>query len=225
MSNWRPVLQPVLRFLIWLLLRVETEGMERVPREGPLILMFNHIHILDPVVLVAVVPRYAVAIGKVEILSWPIIGPLVHRYPTIPVRRGEMDMNAVRESLAVLQAGHALIIAPEGTRSRTGKLQRAKKGMVFLAERCGDPLILPVAVTGTTDFPAGLKCLRRVPVRYRFGRPFRFRWPGGRLNREVMQQMSDEAMYELARLLPPQMRGAYGDLEAATTEWLRFEKP
>ena len=223
MSNWRPVLQPVLRFLIRLLLRVETEGMERMPGEGPLILMFNHIHILDPVVLVAIVPRYAVAIGKAEILGWPIIGPLVHRYPTIPVRRGELDMAAVRQSLAVLKAGHALIIAPEGTRSRTGRLQRAKRGMVFLAQQC-DPLILPVAVTGTTDFPAGLKRLRRVAVRYRFGRPFRFRWPEGKLRREVMQQMADEAMYELARLLPPEMRGVYSDLDAATTEWLRFEE-
>lgn len=223
MPNWRPMLQPVLRFLIWLLLRVETEGMERMPRQGPLILMFNHIHLIDPVVLVAIVPRYAVAMGKVEIMSWPIVGPLVYRYPTIPVRRGELDMAAVRQSLAVLRAGQALIIAPEGTRSRTGRIQRAKHGMVFLAQET-DPWIQPVAVTGTTAFPAALKRLRRVPVRYRFGRPFRFRWPEGRPKREVMQQMTDEAMYELARLLPPEMRGVYGDLDAATTEWLRFEE-
>ena len=223
MSNWRPILQPVLRFLIWLLLRVETEGMERMPRQGPLILMFNHIHLIDPVVLVAIVPRYAVAMGKVEIMSWPIIGPLVYRYPTIPVRRGELDMAAVRQSLAVLQGSQALIIAPEGTRSRTGRMQRAKHGMVFLAQEI-DPWIQPVAVTGTTAFPAALKRLRRVPVRYRFGRPFRFRWPEGRPKREVMQQMTDEAMYELARLLPPEMRGVYSDLDAATTEWLRFEE-
>jgi len=223
MTNWRPILQPVLRFVIRLLLRVETEGLERMPRQGPLILMYNHIHLVDPLVLLALMPRYAVAIGKVEIFSWPVIGPLVRRYPTIPVRRGELDMTAVRQSLSVLQGDHVLIIAPEGTRSRTGRLQRAKRGMIFLAQQC-DPLILPVAVTGTPVFPAGLKRLRRVPIRCRFGRPFRFRWPEGRLKREVMQQMSDEAMYELARLLPPEMRGVYSDLKAATTEWLRFEE-
>jgi len=222
MSNWRPVLEPVLRFVIRLLLRVETEGLERMPRQGPLILMYNHIHLVDPLVLLALMPRYAVAIGKVEIFSWPVIGPLVRRYPTIPVRRGELDMTAVRQSLSVLQGDHVLIIAPEGTRSRTGRLQRVKRGIIFLAQQC-NPLILPVAVTGTPYFPAGLKRLRRVPIRCRFGRAFRFRWPEGRLKREVMEQMSDEAMYELARLLPPEMRGVYSDLEAATTEWLRFE--
>jgi len=224
MSNWRPILQPVLRSVIRLLLRVETEGMERMPQQGPLILMYNHIHIADPVVLVALMPRYAVAIAKAEVFGWPVIGPLLRRYPTIPVRRGEMDMAAVRQSVAVLKAGHIFIIAPEGTRSRSGNLQRAKSGIVFLAQRCGDPLVMPVAVTGTPDFPQGLKRLRRVPVHYRFGRPFRFHWPEGRLKRGAMQQMADEAMYELARLLPPEMRGVYSDLEAATTEWLRFEE-
>ena len=221
--KWRPVLAPVLRFLLWLFVRAGYEGMERIPRQGPLILMYNHIHIIDPLVLVAHVPRYAVAISKVEVFGWPVVGPLVRLYPTIPVHRGEMDMTAVRQSLAVLQAGQALIVAPEGTRSRSGTLMQAKRGMIFLAQQT-DPLILPVAVTGTTAFSARLKRLRRVPVRYRFGRPFRFRWPEGKPKREVMQQMADEAMYELARLLPPEMRGVYSDLEAATTEWLRFEE-
>ena len=223
MFNWRPILQPALRFLLWLFVRAGYEGMERIPRQGPLILMYNHIHIIDPLVLVAHVPRYAVAISKVEVFGWPVVGPLVRLYPTIPVHRGEMDMTAVRQSLAVLQAGQALIVAPEGTRSRSGTLMQAKRGMIFLAQQT-DPLILPVAVTGTTAFSARLKRLRRVPVRYRFGRPFRFRWPEGKPKREVMQQMADEAMYELARLLPPEMRGVYSDLEAATTEWLRFEE-
>ncbi|HUW12566.1 MAG TPA: (d)CMP kinase, partial [Anaerolineae bacterium] len=220
-GKWRPVLEPVLRFLLWLFVRVEFEGMERVPTKGPLMLIYNHIHMIDPLVLVAWVPRYAVAIGKVEIFSWPVVGPLVRHYPTIPIRRGELDMAAVRQSLAVLKAAHALIIAPEGTRSVTGVLQLAKRGMILLAQET-DALIMPVSVTGTPEFYQSLRRLRRVSVRYRFGRPFRFAWPQGRLARGTMQQMADEAMYELARLLPAEMRGAYANLDEATTEWLRF---
>ena len=220
-GRWRPFLEPVLRFLLRLFLRVDFEGLERVPSQGPLMLIYNHIHMIDPLVLVAWVPRYAVAIGKVEIFSWPVVGPLVRHYPTIPIRRGELDMAAVRQSLAVLEAAHALIIAPEGTRSHSGVLQQAKRGMILLAQET-DPLIMPVSVTGTPDFPQALRRLRRVPVHYRFGRPFRFAWPQGRLTRGTMQQMADEAMYELARLLPEEMRGAYANLDQATTEWLRF---
>jgi len=219
-GKWRPILEPVLRFLLWIFLRIDFDGLERVPTQGPLLLIFNHINMIDPLVLLAWVPRYAVAISKVEIFSWPVLGPLVRHYPTIPVRRGELDMAAVRQSLAVLEAGHALIIAPEGTRSRTGELQEAERGMILLAQET-DPLIMPVSVTGTPGFPRALKRLRRVPV-HRFGRPFRLFWPQGKLTRGTMQQMADEAMYELARLLPPVMRGAYAKLDQATTEWLRF---
>jgi cytidylate kinase len=222
MGKWRPVLEPVLRFLLWLFVRVEFEGLERIPRQGPLLLAYNHIHLIDPLVIVAWVPRYAVAIGKAEIFSWPVVGPLVRIYPTIPIRRGELDMGALRQSLAVLDAGHALIIAPEGTRSQSGELQQAKPGMVLLARQT-DALILPVAVTGTSGFSQALRRLRRVRVHYRFGRPFRFRWPEGKLKREVMQQMADEAMGELAGMLPEHMRGDYADLEGATTAWLHFE--
>jgi cytidylate kinase len=221
--TWRRVLGPLLRFLIWLFIHVETEGVERLPSTGPLILIVNHIHLLDPVVLVAVVPRYAVAMAKEEIMSWPVIGPLVLRYPTIPVRRGDLDIQAIRQSLAVLKAGHALIIAPEGTRSRSLSLLQGKKGLVFLAQQSG-ALIQPVAVTGTNAFPHCLKRLRRTPVRFRLGEPFRFRWPEGRLGRDVMQEMADEAMCELARLLPPDMRGVYADLGPAAPQWLEFEQ-
>jgi cytidylate kinase len=222
-SRWRPVLEPVLRFLLWLFVRVDFEGLERLPSEGPLLLAYNHIHLIDPLVLVAWVPRYAVAIAKAEILGWPIIGPLVGLYPTIPIHRGELDMAAVRQSMAVLDAGHALIIAPEGTRSRTAQLQEAKQGIVLLAQQ-NDTLVLPVAVTGTTGFASSLRRFRRVRVHYRFGRPFRFRWPDGKVRREVMQQMADEVMYEISRLLPEHMRGAYADLDAATTDCLRFQE-
>jgi cytidylate kinase len=220
--DWRRVLRPILRGLIHMFLRVETEGDELVPKEGPVILILNHIHLLDPVVLVGVLPRFGVAVAKEEIMGWPIIGPVVRRYPTIPVKRGELDMQAMRQSLVVLAADQALIIAPEGTRSRSSRLQEGKMGMVFLARR-HDALVQPVAVTGTPSFPRGLKKLRRVPVRYRYGRPFKFRWPqDGRPDKDTMREMADQAMYEVARLLPLEMRGTYSDIESSDRRWLEF---
>ena len=216
----RRVWGPVLRFLLWLFTRVTVEGLENIPRTGPVILILNHVHFLDPVVLVAVVPRYAVPIAKAESLKWPVLGKLLKWYPVIPIHRGELDMPAIRWANQLLAAGQALIIAPEGTRSPTGGLQRGKEGFVFFARR-HDPVIVPVAVTGASAFNANYRRLRRTPVHIRVGQPFKFRWPtSGRVNKAMMRRMTDEAMYRIAAILPPEMRGVYSDFSQATTDFL-----
>ncbi|NOZ28691.1 MAG: 1-acyl-sn-glycerol-3-phosphate acyltransferase [Chloroflexi bacterium] len=216
----RRIWDPVLHFLLWLFTRVTVEGVENIPPTGPLILILNHVHFLDPVVLVAHVPRYAVPIGKAEAFEWPVVGKLMKWYRVIPIRRGELDMTAMRWADRLLAAGQALIIAPEGTRSRTGKLQQGKSGAVFFARR-HDPIIVPVGVTGATDFSENIRRLRRTPIHVKIGRPFKFRWPASRrVDRETMRQMTDEAMYRIAELLPPEMRGVYADLSQATTEYI-----
>ena len=216
----RRIWDPVLHFLLWLVVRVEVEGLENIPATGPLILILNHVHWLDPAVLVAHVPRYAVPLSKAEALEWPVVGQLMKWYKVIPIRRGELDMAAMRWANRLLAAGQALIIAPEGTRSPTGSLQRGKEGVVFFARRY-DPAIVPVAVTGTTSFDENFKRHRLTPVHIKIGPPFKFRWPtSGRVDRETMRRMTDEAMYRIAELLPPDMRGIYADLSQATDEYI-----
>jgi 1-acyl-sn-glycerol-3-phosphate acyltransferase len=200
--------------------RVTVEGLEHVPRTGPLILILNHVHFLDPTVLVAAVPRFAMPIAKAESLQWPVVGKLLKWYPVIPIRRGELDMAAMRWADSLLADGQALIIAPEGTRSLTGGLQQGKEGFVFFARRY-DPIIVPAGVTGTTPFVANLKQWRRTPIHIKIGKPFKFRWPAsGRVDKETMRRMTDEAMYCIAALLPPEMRGVYADLSQATGDFI-----
>ncbi|MCS7221226.1 MAG: lysophospholipid acyltransferase family protein [Anaerolineae bacterium] len=216
----RRIWEPVLRFLLWLFTRVTVEGLENIPRTGPVILILNHVHFLDPVVLVAAMPRYAVPIAKAESLKWPVLGKLLQWYPVIPIRRGELDMAAMRCADRLLAEGQALIIAPEGTRSPTGGLQRGKEGFVFFARR-HDPVIVPVAVTGASAFNANYKRFRRTSVHIRIGQPFKFRWPAsGRVDKATMRRMADEAMYRIAAILPPEMRGVYSDLSQATADFL-----
>ncbi|HEY63822.1 MAG TPA: 1-acyl-sn-glycerol-3-phosphate acyltransferase, partial [Caldilineae bacterium] len=175
----RRIWDPVLHFLLWLFVRVEVEGKENIPPEGPLILILNHVHWLDPVVLVANIPRYAVPLSKAEAFEWPVVGQLMKWYKVIPIHRGALDMAAVRWADQLLAAGQALIIAPEGTRSRTGGLQRGKEGVVFFARR-HDPIIVPVAVTGTLAFDENFKRRRLTPIHIKIGRPFKFRWPASK---------------------------------------------
>jgi 1-acyl-sn-glycerol-3-phosphate acyltransferase len=210
------LLNIVLFMLRLTLTKPEVSGKENVPPTGPLIVMINHIHALDPYVVVAVFPRPVTAMAKIEVFDVPIFGFLTRAYGVIPIQRGQVDMHAVRRSLEVLQAGGALLIAPEGTRSPTNSLQQGKEGMAFIAARTGAPVI-PVGVTGTEDAESCWRRLRRVPVRVSIGKPFRLDAGDEPPRRRVLRAMTDEAMYQLAAILPPEYRGVYGDIDEAST--------
>lgn len=101
------------------------------------------------------------------------------------------------------------MLAPEGTRSRTGQLQEAKDGAAMLALR-SDAQILPVAVTGTEHFTAHWRRWRRAPVKVVFGQPFKLEVPPtDRLSREAKAALTDTIMIRVAQLLPPEYHGIY----------------
>ncbi len=218
----RRLLNFILRILFKVLLSLEVVGLENVPPEGPLILMINHTGLLDPVVAGGVMPREIVAMSKIENFRDPILGILVRLYGAFPVRRGEVDLQATRRALEVLHNGEVLLMAPEGTRSKECRLQPGHDGMTFIACRANAP-ILPTGITGVKDFGPNLKKLRRTDVKVVIGRPFRFRLSEGKVKRDVLHQMTEEAMYQLAALLPPEYRGVYSDLGSATERLLVFE--
>lgn len=217
----RQFLNKCLRFAYWLLLRLTVEGVENVPSDGPTIVMINHINFLDPFVVVASMPREVTAMSKIELFSIPFWGWIFKLYGAIPVRRGEADRRALKEALNVLKTDTILLIAPEGTRSPHRALQEAHSGLAYIGYR-GQAAIVPVAITGTPDFSRNIKRLRRTRVNLRVGKPFYLETDGNRLQRETMSTMSDEAMYQLAALLPPEHRGIYADLDQATENHLGF---
>jgi 1-acyl-sn-glycerol-3-phosphate acyltransferase len=212
----------VLRVLFKLLFRLEVLGLENVPLEGPLILMINHVNFLDPVLAGGVMPREVTPLSKAELFRHPILGIFVRLYGALPVRRGEVDRWALRRSLEILRRGEALLMAPEGTRSHVPGLQRGRNGISYIAVRAGAP-ILPVAIVGGDKFFPNLKRFRRTPIRIIIGKPFRFSPGEGKVKREKLRKLTEEAMYQLAALLPPEYRGLYSNLDAASTNFLVFE--
>lgn len=217
----------VLRFLLkWigfpLLAKIDrVEGIENVPAEGPAILMINHIAFIDPIVVLHLLPRDIVPLAKIEVYNYPVVGLFPRIWGVIPVRREEVDRRAIQQSLQVLKAGEMILVAPEGTRGPA--LKEGKEGAAYLASRSGAPII-PVAIDGTTGFPA-LRFTRRwrMPgAQVRFGPPFVYRPEYRHAGREQLRRMSDEAMYVLAGLLPPERRGIYADLTKATLETIEF---
>jgi 1-acyl-sn-glycerol-3-phosphate acyltransferase len=218
-----------LRFLIrsigfGLLAKLDrVEGLENVPAQGPAILLINHIAFIDPIVVLHVLPRNIVPLAKVEVYDYPLIGIFPRLWGVIPVRRDEVDRRAVQQVLEVIRAGEIVLVAPEGTRSP--RLTEGKEGVAYLASRSGAPII-PVAIEGTPGFPAPrfLSSRWRGPgAVVRFGRPFRYRPELKQPRREQLRQMTDEAMYVLAGMLPEHRRGYYADFSNAkmeTIEWV-----
>jgi 1-acyl-sn-glycerol-3-phosphate acyltransferase len=210
----------VLRFLMALLLDHEVEGLENLPAEGPLITVQNHMISIDTVIGAALIDREVVGMSKVENYRNWILGFLFKLYGTFPVNRGEVDRKALRTALRVLKDQKVLMVAPEGTRSKTNTLQRGKDGLSYIAVKVGAPII-PIAIWGQEKFWKQLSRLRRTRVRVVFGKPFVLEPGEGKLTREQLSQMTHEMMYRMAALLPEEYRGYYSDLSQATEEYVR----
>ncbi len=100
------------------------------------------------------------------------------------------------------------------------RLQRAKEGLAFVAKQAPGAWLIPCAVQGTPAFSWSLKAVLHHPiVTLRFGPAFKLTWPE-RPDRDVLREMTDEAMVQLAQLLPPEMRGDYADGDPGQHRWL-----
>jgi 1-acyl-sn-glycerol-3-phosphate acyltransferase len=218
----RRPLHLLLRFLVHILIKPEVEGQENMPRTGPVLLLMTHTNFLDPALACTLIPRVVIPMGKVELFAIPVFGRLLRWYGAFPVRRGEVDLQAFRSSFAVLEEGHVLLIAPEGTRSGHGRLQQGKHGTAYIATRMNVPLV-PMAIMGGEHFHSHLAQLRRTPIRVSLGRAFRLRTSAKVIHRAVIHQMTEELMYQMARLVPAELRGVYSDLSKATEDYIVYE--
>lgn len=126
----------------------KVRGIENLPSHGPVIMVSNHISLWDPIVAACSVPRDVSYMAKEELFSIPLLGPIIRRLGTFPVKRGQGDLSAVRNSLGILKQDKVLGLFPEGTRSKTGETQKALPGMVLLMEKSKAPIV-PVKVYGT----------------------------------------------------------------------------
>jgi 1-acyl-sn-glycerol-3-phosphate acyltransferase len=211
-SRWsRPqwFLYAVISILSRLLARVEVKGQEHFPKTGPLLLMTNHLHMLDAPLVFYVIPRRPVVFAADSWRKAPFLGWFLDVFgDAIWVARGQADRSALGQALTVLRSGGLLGIAPEGTRSRTGGLGQGYTGVAFLATRAPAP-ILPVAIFGQEKAFSYWKRLRRVPVQIRFGSLVHL--PQGHIRTAQLEELTDQLMLTLASMLPPEYRGIYAD--------------
>jgi len=222
MTLGRRLINLILKAGFRLLTRVSVQGRENVPPSGRHVVMFNHVNFLDGPLIAVVWPREVDALTKAENVRSGILAPFMRLYGAFPVARGEVDRRALGNATSTLDRDRVLLISPEGTRSHGRGLGKAKDGMALLAVRTGSPLV-PVAICGQEAVVPGWRRFKREPLEVKIGRPFRFDYePAGKIDREAIRQMTTEAMYVLAAMLPEDYRGVYSDLSQATTKYIRY---
>ena len=161
-------------YLTWpplfrLFLRMEVFGRENIPEEGPVVIASNHLSLLDPPILGAAATRKIHFMAKSELFKPAWFGALIRKLGAFPVKRGEMDREAIKTGLTILKENKVLAVFPEGTRSKDGELGRAGGGAFMMGIK-RKAKIVPAYIYGTD--------LSRHPgwpkVRVIFGKPMEY---------------------------------------------------
>jgi 1-acyl-sn-glycerol-3-phosphate acyltransferase len=132
-------------------IQVETSGLEHIPTRQSVIYMVNHVSNLDPPVLLPSLPGRCSVLLKKELMRIPILGTAMRMAQFVPVERGhrrDAAAASVAAAASALNSGLNILVFPEGTRSKDGRLSTFKKGPFFLAQQTGAPII-PIAISGT----------------------------------------------------------------------------
>ncbi|MBI4727713.1 1-acyl-sn-glycerol-3-phosphate acyltransferase [candidate division TA06 bacterium] len=149
--------------------RWKVEGRELVPRNGPIIIASNHIALIDPVFVGSCIRRETAFMAKKELFGFPPLRALITCHNAFPIRRGGWDSQAFRLLKEKLDQGLAVLVFPEGTRSKTENFLDPKPGIGFLVRQNGVPVV-PCFIRGTNQ---GWRKLltRNQALAARFGQP------------------------------------------------------
>ncbi|RPI34312.1 MAG: 1-acyl-sn-glycerol-3-phosphate acyltransferase [Chloroflexota bacterium] len=207
----RDIIHWFVTLLFRILAHVEVTGLENVPAKGAAILASNHLGILDaPLVFILVDRKDTTALVAKKHRTNIFLRMLIEGVNGIWINRDEADTRAMRAAFEHLSKGGILGVAPEGTRSPDGKLNYAKTGAAYLAERAKVPVI-PAAVTGSHRGIHQILQFHRPRITMRFGKPFMLP-PIERHDRDAgLQRATDEIMVRIAAMLPEEVRGVYAD--------------
>ncbi len=204
--------------------RPTVEGLQNVPRTGPVILASNHLSFIDSVVIPLVVPRRVVFLAKAEYFTGKGLRGAFSRLMftalgALPVDRGTQRaaQAALNAALEVLREGEGFGIYPEGTRSRDGRLYRGRTGVGWLSVASGAPVV-PVGLVGTDRVqPVGARLVRpfkRITVT--FGEPVRPQDFLGAPAAQVRREITDTVMGRIAEMTGQPLAGHYNDRSSAT---------
>ncbi len=210
---WQPTALKIARPLFRFFWKIDVQGLENLPTDGPAVLCPNHISVIDSFVLPAVLPRGIMYVGKAEYLDDWKTAKLFPAIGMIPIDRrgGDHAQGALDAARAVLNRGGLFGIYPEGTRSRSGKLHKGHTGAARLAIESGAPIV-PVGLKGTLEIQPPDQPMpnffRRATVN--IGKPIDVSRYSDRVgDRAVYRELIDEVMFEIQALCGQEYEHTY----------------
>jgi len=211
MTHPQKVILVICRLLLNIPFSWKVEGRENIPLTGPLILVANHVHVLDPFFLIFISPRWINFMAKEELFRSPFLRPWLRWAGSLSIRRdGKISdkQKMLKSSRDALEKGLILGMFPEGGRSRDGKLRKGKPGSAVIATKTNVPL-LPVGIVGTEKIKGISWLWKRPEIVVNIGNLFKLPPSDGRMSKSQMQLLTTQLMKEIAALLPPEYQGAY----------------
>jgi 1-acyl-sn-glycerol-3-phosphate acyltransferase len=207
----RATLRSIVVFLIKALTRTQFSGLENMPAKGALIIATNHMHYMDiPLLFINPVREDLTALVTTKYQHHWFIRWFCNSAGGIWINRDIADFSAMQAATKALKEGKALGISPEGTRSHTWQLLKAKPGAVLLALKLGVPIV-PVAITGTENAFRRIFTLQRPKISVQFGPVFTLPSVGAENREKKYEQYTDEIMCRIAALMPEKYWGYYRD--------------
>jgi 1-acyl-sn-glycerol-3-phosphate acyltransferase len=179
-------------------------GQENIIEEGPAIMAANHQSYFDPPLVGITCKNELYYLARKTLFEKRLLGPIISRVNALPVDLSRGDLAAFRSVVKLLQEGHRTVIFPEGTRSLTGQIQKARPGIGMIIARTLAPVV-PMRIFGSFEaWPKGGK-IRPHPITVVVGKPIRFKKDDfAAHNREVYQKISEQVLAAVAALEIPE---------------------
>ncbi|MGB8955992.1 MAG: lysophospholipid acyltransferase family protein [Tumebacillaceae bacterium] len=173
--------------------RWQVIGKEHVPMDGPVLLLANHVSLLDPPSVGSGTDRQVTIMAKEELFKVPVLGPMIRALGAFPIKRGAGDRAALRLALGLLEDGKCLLMFPEGTRSKTGEMEEGQTGAAFFALR-SQAVIIPAAVVG------GYRLFRRTKIVY--GKPLDIsEFRNAKSSKQTLADLTEHIMSAIEELI------------------------
>lgn len=204
MDPWYQCAHSLSRFVARVFFGYQVFGAEHIPDQGGCLLAMNHESFLDPPAAGIATNRPVYYLGRKSLMDNPIMGAVLSRVNVVPVDQSRTDVAALKIIVRLVRAEHAVLIFPEGTRTRTGRLGPAQPGLGFVVARTGVPVI-PIRIFGSFQaFPPNGKPKLWHPLQVVIGEPMHFDTTTDGDSRTRYQAISEKVMERIANMPRPE---------------------